>query len=230
MFLNLGKFEKEVKRAYKDRSILIGMLYDKKYDADVLMFWTAGWAVYIDSNYLANKVKALVVELIGDIPKPGQIVEVSKSLPFPQLQVFDPMYEKRLEERWLVTNKLVATDILLDEAVTLRLFQDSASKEVFAFDVGLLAMVDPHEADLDTESMPIGPCRIVDDSSLTYWFNEVGTVVMAPWRTKNKEIIEALKSVSLKQEEEGAKDETELSQEYEELTLSQNSGQDDSEG
>jgi len=235
MFLNINKFEKEVKRQYKDKSITIGMVYDKNEETDMLMLWAGIWAVYISSKYLSNKIKALVVELLGDMPKPGQIFEVSKQDPTPQLQIFHPMYVRRLDERWEATNKLVPTNILLEDSAVLRLFQDFTSKDILQFDDNLLSMIDQYEIDIETESMPTGPCRKADDMSLAYWHNEVGTVIIAPRKSKNKDIIEALKVVSFKEKEskEATADAGKENTEYDEQQIDEVSSgpaEDDSEG
>ena len=69
MFINITEFKKLLKAAYKGSGLIVGNL-----DGGLIVTNVAGlWGVRVDCDFLPNKLKAALIELIGDLPEDGEV-------------------------------------------------------------------------------------------------------------------------------------------------------------
>ncbi|MBQ6832848.1 MAG: hypothetical protein IJO55_00335 [Lachnospiraceae bacterium] len=74
MFLDITKFKKFLSTAYKGAGLIVGML-----DENLVMTNNARtWGVQVDGDHIPNKLKAALVELIGDLPEEGEVLNYTK--------------------------------------------------------------------------------------------------------------------------------------------------------
>lgn len=74
MFLNITEFKKFLKAAYKGSGLIVGIL-----DGNLVLTNNArAWGVQIDGDYIPNKLKAALVELIGDLPEEGEVLNYTQ--------------------------------------------------------------------------------------------------------------------------------------------------------
>lgn len=69
MFLNMVEFKKFLKNAYKGSGLIVGVLDHNL----VLMNASSAWGVQMKEEHVSNELKSVLVKLIGDIPKEGEI-------------------------------------------------------------------------------------------------------------------------------------------------------------
>ena len=109
MFLKISELKKIMKNALKSSGLIVGNT------GESFLVYTENWGVAIELQYLSNKFKAAVIELIGDLPKEGKtyrynIDEHGLKLA-PDLAPVDPYDE------WMA-----AKDVAIKTGVNVRLF------------------------------------------------------------------------------------------------------------
>lgn len=195
MFLNLQRFTRLMKEAYKTK-LIIGNL------SGGTLITSGYWAVWLDNEHIPNKVKAAIMELAGELPVEGTVFEISKGMIEPQL-VMDATYIKRLfidvEE---VDLKLVVTPVVLHNTREMRLLQSTQTKELVALNEEFYLMIDKTAINYDIEGEPTGPCCISTSSSI-HWYNSICMVLIFPILMKDNAILENLRTVNF--EDEGGK-------------------------
>jgi len=197
MFLNISKFTNLTKKAYKTR-LIIGDI------ADGLFIMAPKWSVWVKHEYVHNKIKAVVMELAGELPSYGEVFEVSKSNPEPQM-VEKLSIIKMLQGAKEADQKLIVTPIVLNTlAKAVRLLQHHKDSTIIGVPEECFQMIDKNLIDLNIEGEPTGPC-CTDYSNLIYWYNSIGIVFMLPSNIadKDKVILGALENVDFNKVCEG---------------------------
>jgi hypothetical protein len=193
MFLNLQKFTKQAKEAYKHSFLDIGNINDG------LLISSGFWVVWIAEDRIPNEIKAVVMLLAGKMPEPGKMFRVEKDRPDFQYKIVDTYFLKFLLKRDLYF-KLIKTPILLTENHDIRLLQ-GPDRQVFGINQDYLDMIDLDEIDFNGgEHAPTGPCFGSDINRGIYWYNDFGTVMILPMVTKKIEIPAVLSFLQFKED------------------------------
>ncbi|WP_074664508.1 hypothetical protein [Enterocloster clostridioformis] len=66
MFLKTGELKKIMKASLKKHGLIVGNVDDH------CLVYSDCWGVYVEHQYASNKFKAAIMELIGDLPEPGE--------------------------------------------------------------------------------------------------------------------------------------------------------------
>ena len=66
MFLKIGELKRIMKDALKSSGLIVGNT------GEWFLVYTEKWGVATELQYLSNKFKAAVIELIGDLPEEGE--------------------------------------------------------------------------------------------------------------------------------------------------------------
>lgn len=66
MFLKTGEMKKIMKASLKRHGLIVGNVNDH------YLVYSDNWGVYVEHTYSTNKFKAAIMELIGDLPEPGE--------------------------------------------------------------------------------------------------------------------------------------------------------------
>lgn len=74
MFLNITEFKKFLKAAYKGSGLIVGIL-----DGNLVLTNNGRtWGVQVEGEHIPNKLKAALVELIGDLPEEGEVLNYTQ--------------------------------------------------------------------------------------------------------------------------------------------------------
>lgn len=188
MFLHINNFKKQIKKAYKT-GLKIGNLNDE------LIISSGFWAVAIDNAQIPNKIKAVIVELMGELPEPGFLFEISKDAPMCQIVKEYKSVEETLKEVKKANEKLIITPVIIKSGKDVRLFQ-TIKGEVYGIPEEQYQMIDKTAIDYDNEGEPTGACYIKDlIGNGFYWYNSIGTVVIMPAYLNQQELLKALSTV-----------------------------------
>lgn len=161
MIFNETVLKKLMKAAYRSGGLLAG-----NRDGEIIL---AGpwWAVGIDEEYISNKTKAALVELIGVLPEQGDLYRCTDSgnqFEVPSTAV-----------RWLTdartadySQPLKRTDVLIDRTLEglIRLFQ--SQEETIAVKEVIVDLLDGSPGE-NEDSYIQGPCRRSGDSAVLFW-------------------------------------------------------------
>jgi len=196
MFLNISKFTSLVKKAYKTR-LTIGDIDNG------LLIMAPRWGVWIRTEFVPNKIKAIVMELAGELPEYGEVFEISKANPDPQI-VEGQSLRSVLEAAGKADESLTVTSLVLNTLDRdVRLLQHKNSI-LTGIPEEQFQMINKYAIDYDIEGEPTGPCCI-DYGGLIYWYNSIGIVFMqsANIKVADRTILKALEQVDFKKVYEG---------------------------
>lgn len=100
MFIKNSEFKKLLKDAYKYHELNVG-----RTNNGVFVVESPSWHMEVMEEYMTNEVKALLVELIGDLPAAGQAMSFRETQEMPQNMMLDCLYEnlwnKIMEPEWI---------------------------------------------------------------------------------------------------------------------------------
>jgi hypothetical protein len=196
MFLHLGNFTKQMKAAYKNGKLDIGMLNNG-------LFLSSGhWLAWIEEKRVPNKIKAMIMELAGTMPEHKQLFTVSKEYPNPQMKIFDDAYKLMLFRQADAVNKLIVTPLELFEHNPITLLQNLQGR-AYGIRSDWFGMIDSQAIDYDAgEGMPTGPCYGLTINQGIYWYNDFGTVVVmgTPVSPKKQALMDILEFVQFKED------------------------------
>lgn len=184
-----------MKDAYKTK-LIIGNL------SGGTLITSGYWAVWLDNEYIPNKVKAAIMELAGELPAEGTIFEISKGMVAPQIVMDATPIRRLLSEVKEADHKLVTTPVILHNSRFMRLLQSTCTKEMVAINEEFHLMIDKTQINYDIEGEPTGPCCSNTISSIL-WYNSICIVLIYPILIRDSAVLENLKTVNF--EEEGGK-------------------------
>jgi len=190
MFLNLSKFTSLVKSAYKAK-ITFGNINGG------LAIVSGHWGVWLENDYVPNKIKAIVMELAGELPNPGMIFEVSKTNPDPQIVDRYAVIGDLFESVENADQKMVVTPIVLKTHREIRLLQmNHNGKAMIGIPEEQFQIINKYMIDPDVEGEPTGPCCSTFQSPI-YWHNSICTFVIMPIDIKSmdQDILNALADI-----------------------------------
>lgn len=195
MFISTTQLSKLMKEAYKGGGIRIGNI-----DGGLIVF--AGyWGLWIDENYIPNKVKAIVMELSGELPGDGKVFKVSKEEAAPQyeLTLNDYFYINHLQS----VNKEPAskTGVIIDLKYSeYELLQINRTKRIALINRKLMDMIDVTEINYDIEGEPSGPCTGLS-SDMFFWRNATCTLLLLGTKPpEDNAVISALTRLDFEEE------------------------------
>lgn len=160
MFLNITALKKILTNSYKSTGLTVGRLHHQ------LIVCNTCLGFQIDVDFVPNKLKGILAELIGDIPKEGEIYTYTKEGQQAEMEL--ARYD--FYERWRAAKDFVEkTPVILRRHINdFRLLQLNSSGRLIAVYrefVDLVSMKDLEE----TESMPGRPNY---RDGILYWKND----------------------------------------------------------
>lgn len=196
MFLNINRFSKLTKEAYKFRLMI----------ADIenhTVISSSTWLVSIENGFVPNKVKALIMELAGCLPEPNKVYKIDKSLDAPEdvtSQYLIPM-TRLIENADKADIKFIPTPIINDKYSPIRFLQNAKTAQIIAIPEDHYQMVDKNCINYEIEGEPTGPCSTADNKAPFYWYNSIGIIMIVPAKFADTGILEALATVDFNENE-----------------------------
>ena len=164
MFLKTGELKKILKASLKKHGLMIGCVNHH------YLVYSDSWGVYVDVIYASNKFKAALMELIGDLPEPGECyfyeIEPESKQPVerPALNYMDP-FEKWKQAKDYTVQTPLYLDVWPHEYAMFQVHSDRSYLTVSRTLTGAISVSELEEG----EGIPSDPC--VKDGVL-YWKNE----------------------------------------------------------
>lgn len=104
MFIKNSKFKALLKDAYKHHELNVG-----RTDKGVFIIDAPTWHLEAFEEYLTNEIKAMIVELVGDLPAAGQAWSYRETQEAPQTMMidclFENLWEQTKETKWIEMEK-----------------------------------------------------------------------------------------------------------------------------
>lgn len=189
MFISAKALTKQIKDQYKT-NLRIGYLQDG------LVIIGGEWAVWMDYEYVPNKIKGAIVELAGGLPSKGKLFSLSKSNPDPQYEIISPDIEELFSGIDDADNKLNLSPIILDAHEPMRLMQTlDPLQRIVEVRLRYLDLVDLSELDYDIEGEPTGPCYAEDPYGKIYWYNDIAKLFVMPYGKRDNPLFSILSEV-----------------------------------
>ena len=169
MIFNETVLKKLMKAAHRSSGLLAG-----NRDGEIIL---AGpwWAVGMDEEYISNKTKAALVELIGMLPEQGDLYRCKNDVN--QFEVPGAVAAWLIEARTAdYSQALKKTDVLVDRTTEgmIRLYQ--SKEETIAVREVIVDLLDGTPGE-DEDPYIQGPCRRSGDSSVLFWRTRECTLV-----------------------------------------------------
>lgn len=195
MFISTTQLSKLMKEAYKGSGIQVGNIDEG------LIILGEHWGLWIDENYIPNKVKAIVMELAGVLPAQGRILKVSKENPEPQYELILDNYFYLNELEKSSKEPASKTRVMLDlKYAEYELLQIDRMKRIALINRKLMSLIDTSELDLNIEGEPSGPCTGVT-SNVYFWRNTACTLMLFGTEPpKDNAVLAALSKVDFEKE------------------------------
>lgn len=189
MFINTKVLSKLMKNAYKAQ-LKVGCLNDG------LVLIGGHWAIWFADENVPNKVKALVIELAGDLPKPGCLFKICKEFPEPQYELVTEDISSIFDGIAGAVNKLNVSPLVLTSWRNTRLLQATdETQSIVELEEVLFSLIDKSEIDLNIEGEPIGPCYCFYPHGPIYWYNEQCKLMVLPVKERANRLFRALSGV-----------------------------------
>jgi len=187
MFISTKVLTKLIKDSFKVR-LRVGCI-----DGGILIVGNE-WAVWIDYEYVPNKVKGIIVELAGGLPDKNKLFAVCKEYPNPQYEIITPDITTLFNDMEHAVNSLSISPITLKGSSRLLQTQDPLQNIVEVREK-LLDLVDLSELDYDIEGEPTGPCYASDPYGSIYWYNDVGKLLIMSQGKRDNPLFSVLSEV-----------------------------------
>lgn len=196
MFINTTAFKRLIKGAYNTIGLTVGAT-EKEY------FFEGGtWVIRVDKEFLPNKEKAAVIELVGEMPLSGEVFKAVKKCANQYLINNNPAWDIKTEfkEAKLTFNVTKAVYELDDRII--RVLQCEKDNTCIAIDEVFIGLIDTKAIDSAKETMLEGP---VASNNFMYWGNNVMTmaagVIASGEDSPLTEYLQLLSNVELQKKE-----------------------------
>lgn len=190
MFLSSKKLPRLMKEAYKGPGLRIGMT-----EGGLYLAWPNNWEVLLLKSSLCNKVKSTVIELYGQFPRQGEILQIRKDDNVHAVPGF-PCVKDRLRE---AKHGAVSTKVIIhaggDEYW---LFQGDGG-EIVMVRRSHLELIDYTEINYDIEGEPIGPSYSNLNDGIFY-YNATGILRIHTVLAPELPLIEAMKTMNFEED------------------------------
>lgn len=185
MFINKTVFKRILKEAYNGHRLKIGDCFGG-------MVVSGGyWKIWVrEGNYMPNWFKAAVIELIGEFPEVGTMVEYGKGDVPQQILVGNAEYDLRSLYMAAKRPYTVTPMIYKNGYSALHFLQDNETKEITALSEELFGLIDFSNMESE-ESRPAGP-SVNEHESKFYWSNEGMTLELCGIRTYDNKVMEIM--------------------------------------
>lgn len=163
MFLNITEFKKILKNAYKGSGLTVGILNGNL----VLTNSTRTWGVQVDGDYVPNKLKAALVELIGDLPEEGEVLSYTQDGAQTEMDLgeFD-FYYMWMQAKDYAANTPFILKTGYDEYALMQIHSTMEMEPIYR---GFLDIISAKELDHSMEEMPGRPSY---RNGVLYWKND----------------------------------------------------------
>jgi hypothetical protein len=195
MFISSSHLKKLMTTAYKGRGIQIG------YIGGGYVILGGRWGVWLDVDYIPNKVKAIIMEMAGILPEEDTLFSVSKENPLPQLAIDTQDYAHINILQREAKIPVAITGVLLDKKYsTYSLLQVTLSNQLIMMDTNLMNLIDFNEINHDQEGIPAGPCTNLGQE-IYFWRNATCTLfLIGEEAPEGNSVIQALSGISFAEE------------------------------
>lgn len=183
MFLKLADLKRLMKEAYKGIGLTVGALES---DDEGIFIGGNNWAVWMLNDVIHKKALAAVMELTGEIPKPGEVFRATKA--GNQYEISDNDWWKLSDAFEMADVQYKVTDIVFNPKYKeLRMLQKVADLSKVFIENRFPAMVDPEEMDqLYGETKIEGPVT-KPSSKIAYWGNNTCILMAMLTDSQNQE-------------------------------------------
>lgn len=163
MFLSLVGLKKLLKGAYKGGGLIVGNLEGGL----VAMGASSTWGIRVEEEHIPNKLKAALIELIGDLPEAGEIYNYKPG----SVQAEIDLGRFDFQGMWRQARDFAADTpfILRSKWEEYLLVQIHSTMELRAVSRKLTDMIGAKDLDHELEGMPGRPAY---SQGILYWKNE----------------------------------------------------------
>lgn len=163
MFLNITELKKLLKGAYKGSGLIVGNLENGM----VIMNASGTWGIRVEEEFVPNKLKAALIELIGDLPAAEEVYNYQPD----SIQAEADLGRFDFREKWREAKDFVADTpfILRSGWNEFSLMQVHSSMELCAISRVFTDMISTKDLDHKNESLPGRPNFA---GGILYWKND----------------------------------------------------------
>lgn len=190
MFLSSKKLPKLMKEAYKGPGLRIGMI-----EGGLYMAWPNNWEVLLLKSSLCNKIKSTVIELYGQFPRQGEVLQIRKDDNVHEVPCY-PCLKDRLGE---ADHGAVSTRVILQAGGDEYWLFQGDSGEIVMVRRSHLELIDYTEINYDIEGEPIGPSYSNLNDGIFYQ-NATGILHIHTVLAPKIPLIEAMKTMEFKED------------------------------
>lgn len=196
MFINTTAFKRLIKGAYNTIGLTVGATKEEYF------FEGGTWVIRVDKEFLPNKEKAAVIELVAEMPSPGEVFKAVKKCENQYLINDNPAWdiETKFKEGTLKFNITKAVYEVNDQII--RVLQYEKDNTCVAINEVFIGLIDTKAMDLANETMLIGP---IANGEFMYWGNNIMTMTAGVIDPKEKtalgEYLSLLTNVELEKKE-----------------------------
>ena len=190
MFIKASNFNKLIKKTYKGTGLLVARINENIYIGG------NSWLLKTNKDFMPNKIKAMIIELIGEFPANGEMYTATPN--GNQMEIWDD--EKIQIEKWYELPHYACTrsNIRVEcKHKSCRLYQSSTGEVRYVNEL-YDDIVAPFDIDEVVESVPQGP--FIRDSGI-FWKNETTTLMYVTSQpeenTNEADILAALSKIEL---------------------------------
>lgn len=163
MFLNITELKKLLKGAYKGSGLIVGNLENGL----VIMNASGTWGLRVEEEFVPNKLKAALIELIGDLPAAEEVYNYQPDSIQAELNLerFDFLGKWRQAKDYVADTPFILRSVWNE----FTLFQVHSSMELCAISRVFTDMISTKDLDHKNESLPGRPNFA---KGILYWKNE----------------------------------------------------------
>lgn len=184
MFINPAVFKKLIKNSYSAEGLTVGATEEE------IFFAGAFWVIRVYKEAIPKKIKAAVIELIGDLPVTGEVILYHKKS--------EPQYEIAENEYWNITENFAKAQIPLNVTKIqyaggwedIRILQEETTKKCIAIKNIIWDLIDASALE-KFEGAPKGPVEEYIDTGLIFWQNETTTLAVCRINMRETEELNA---------------------------------------
>lgn len=171
MFVSATNFKKLIKKSWAAEGLTIGATENE-------IFLAGGsWVIRVFKREIPNKIKAAIVELIGELPAAGEVFTCYKKEA--------TQYEVAENEYWNIRERFESAQVPLNitrvqysGGKDMRVLQHQDTQICVLINDFFLDVID-YGATEENECIPIGPRTHSEMEGLIYWQNEIMTMAVA---------------------------------------------------
>lgn len=189
MFINKTVFKRLLKEAYNGHRLKIGNVYEGTVISGEY------WKIWVrDGNYMPNWFKAVVIELIGEFPGKGMVVEYGKGEP-PQQTISENMAYDLHTLYMTAKRPYTVTPMIYEKGyAVLHFLQNDETKEIAALSEELFGLIDFSNMERE-ECHPSGPASDKYEERF-YWANEACVLELYGIRSYNDKVLQIMSQLS----------------------------------